>query len=189
MALYIELRPKEVREFIQKESDTDALVKALFLIGTSGKLSFEDFIRGEKFRYILETPSVLFLLGFEEVISFERMKKLHLLSYQKFCIPLDSPKCLLGIPKMVEDSLKIKSRALKQFPSTRRVYDEGIQSLPAKVGIEYTLQITEHMNKEIFIIVTEKKYVPKEDKAFSEELKDAFDDSIKKVEALKSKNA
>lgn len=71
---YVELRPKEVRDFIN-DNDLNYVMEC-YGKQRSNTCSFEEFCLAEKLRYLLNTPSVLFSLTLEEVLTIEQSKLL-----------------------------------------------------------------------------------------------------------------
>ena len=64
----VELRPKEAREFIKREKIGE-LAECLETLKRGENQSFQDFVRAEKFRYILRTPFNLFRMVFDGSIE------------------------------------------------------------------------------------------------------------------------
>ncbi len=187
---YIELRPKAVRDFIKKESDnTRTLISLLAIIGSSGELTFEDFVRGEKFRYILSTPSVLFAIALEGDIPLSKLKELHRAAYMMDCISDSAPENIKNMPEIIKRSLEIKTTSLKDFPHSQETYFKRITTLSRIMGIAYVLQIVDHVNKTLTrIFDIEKCLSPEDDKIFATTLNKSFDAHIDKVlTLLKSK--
>lgn len=142
---YVELRRKEVREFI-KTHDVQYLVRCLTLTGTSGALSFEDFVNAEKFRYILSTPSTFFLMALEGVLNPLQVRELHKLSYSMHCLPADRFFEFRSIPDVVLTAKELIDRLKKCFPQVSTAYFHFLMELPAIKGIEFTLDFASQAN-------------------------------------------
>lgn len=142
---YVELRPKEVRDFMCREKLRD-LIHAL--VSTCVKeQSFELCVRANKFRYVLETPVVLFLMTFEGVIEAAKAQELLTLAYTMGCIPYNGPEHLKSIAKVAAACYSIRKQISVCFPKTAALYVDFIATLPAKVGSRFTLQLAAQANR------------------------------------------
>ncbi len=72
---YCELRGREMREFI-KEYTIDSLLKCFLIWASTREMEFEDYIKAQQFRYILETPVALFSMILDENLSEKQARKL-----------------------------------------------------------------------------------------------------------------
>lgn len=143
---YVELRPQETREFI-KGANLEELIRCLMISITSKKCSFEEFVLAEKFRYILETPALLYAMILDGTLSTLEAKNLFAISYRMNCIDQNAPKGLNKLVEIATDSYKIHQRLLKVFPKMASAYDQYFKALLAKEGIILTLYLAEKTNK------------------------------------------
>lgn len=72
---YVEQRPKEMRDFI-RNNDTNRLVASLLQEIGDRCQDWQTYAESEKLRYIIQTPSALFLLTLEGVLPAEASQKL-----------------------------------------------------------------------------------------------------------------
>ena len=112
--------------------------------------SFDELCIGEQFRYILQTPSVIFLMIFDGTISStigERLLKTAAetaiasdASSGQYMIPMRM------IPKIVQDSLDMKELLSKRLPCLTEKFDQWIKSLPARAGLISTIELALRTN-------------------------------------------
>ncbi|MEM1282936.1 MAG: ankyrin repeat domain-containing protein [Chlamydiota bacterium] len=143
---YVELRGREMRKFIKKNNIKD-LHRCLLLTGTSGELSFEEFVKAEKLRYILSTPSTLFQMALEDSVEPSTVEELHSLAYKMYCLPQDSYPLLKLIPKIALEFKDLIKRLEKCFPETAKSYFDFLSKLSEKKGIILTLNFADQANR------------------------------------------
>lgn len=144
---YAELRPQEVRAFIKLEN-VDELIQCLATALVNRKLSFENFVRAEKFRYILTTPSVLFTMTLDGTLDGTTAKKLLATSYNMDCIQANDPKILQGVVESALECRHLKNR-LQSLPRMAAAYYQYFITLSAKEGIVVTLALARENNKSL----------------------------------------
>jgi hypothetical protein len=142
---YAELRPKESRDFIKSEN-VDELILYLRTTGTSGRLSFEEFVRAEKFRYILETPAVLYTMTLDGTLDSVKAKRLFTISNLMTRMDQNGPKILQNLVEIALECRSLKSRFLPNFPRIAAVYDQYFKAMPATAGILATLTLAQQTN-------------------------------------------
>ncbi len=155
---YAELRPKEAREFIKHHKISD-LVKCL---EKSGKrtCSFEEFTKAEKFRYILQTPSVIFLMIFDGTILLKEGEELLKISVKMDCITDEEVLSLASLFTTVKECIDMRQRIEKMMPCLTKKYDRWITSLPARAGLFFGLEMATKANNVLAQII--KKQCAKE---------------------------
>lgn len=132
MRPYVELRPEEMREFISTD-DLKYLVQCSRKVGQR-TCSFDEFVIGEKFRYIVQTPSAVFLMIFDKILTPEEVEEFII------CDEMSEPyKQLLEVAR---SCLKMKAKLLESIP-----YAQWIRSLPARAGIAFTLEAAKRANQ------------------------------------------
>ena len=135
---YAELRPKEVRAFIK--SDTLNNLMQCFDKVAKRVCTFEEFVKGEKLRYILQTPAVLFTMLLDQSLTNEQGETLVLYALTTGSIPkVVTFPTFVTMPQLVEQCLKMRRLVKKQMPYLLKEYNAWIQSLPARAGIVFTL--------------------------------------------------
>jgi hypothetical protein len=152
---YAELRPKEVRDFIKKHP-----IEKLYLCiekVSNRTCSFDELCIGEQFRYVLETPSVIFLMIFDGTISVEVGGRFLKTSAEAaLAMDASSGQHMLQmrmIPKIVQDSLNMKQLLTKEFPCLAEKFDQWIKSLPARAGMISALGLSSFSNVFLFKLV------------------------------------
>ncbi len=158
MGPYVELRKKEVRKFV-KTCNFQEMAHLLTRVGVSGNVRFEDFIKAEKFRYILCTPSLIFLLGLEGVLNDARVKELHTLSYLLQIFPVNTHPELRSIPDVVRISRELINKLQCCFPRLSKAYYQFLLDLPARGGITVTLDFA---NQAHAAITSKLKHIAKD---------------------------
>ena len=155
---YAELRPKEAREFIKHHKTSD-LVECL---EKSGKrtCSFEEFVKAEKFRYILQTPSVIFLMIFDGTIHLKEGEALLKISVTMDCITDEEMLPLASLIITVKECIDMRQRIEKIMPCLTKKYDQWIASLPARAGFVFGLEMATKANS--FLLQIIKKQSAKE---------------------------
>lgn len=148
LARYVELRPKEVRDFIQSENIQE-LIHYMLVSSMSGQLSFENFVRTEKFRYILQTPPVLFALIFEGVV--DDAKALFLEEFvTKVVYPSHAAlEYLYSLGKIAREGASLIKELELFAPCFARVYREYFKALLARFGIRVTLSLLDQNTQKL----------------------------------------
>lgn len=155
---YIELRPNALRSFLRMHP-LSHLFKCVLDDLSDRCNSFEDFILAEKFRYILQTPSNLFILALEGFINLETAQKLLAAAYDFQLINKDAPNLLPTTVKEAGQCLKCAS-IMRQYNSS--VADEYLQyfkTLPERVGIVPSLKIARQSNDFFLKSFVQKKLI------------------------------
>ncbi|GAB4234359.1 MAG: hypothetical protein Tsb0021_13630 [Chlamydiales bacterium] len=141
---YIELRGKELREFLKENS-----WKYFFEIAIkpSSELKFEEFIILEKFRYVYSSPGVMFKLSLEGVID---LKILNLIcEHHPQKIEQSIEELYIEMYKTIEETLNILKKLDEIFPSISNDYWKYLHGLPSKKKITEILDFSRQANKQI----------------------------------------
>ena len=142
---YVELRPRETREFIQTH-DLTTLQHLLLLRGHHKPISFEQYGIAEKFRYITETPPALFAMIFDGTINQTKALELKEFMIVREAIPLDLSIADSLVPTALE-CVQIKKKLLKISPQTSVAYQKYFTDLPSRIGIEHVVSIAKQTNQ------------------------------------------
>lgn len=140
---YLELRPKETREFVQK-ANLQQLKSLLILSGTTHELTFDEFCQAEKFRYILSTFPVLFALILDGTLDEKESQKWLDTAYELTVVP--HLPILKNLCKIATESITTKLELALFSPKASKAYFEYIQSLNARIGICSVLKIISQTN-------------------------------------------
>ena len=144
---YVELRGKEMREFI-KGNDTKKLAQCLFLNGTNSRhISFEDYVRAEQFRYVLQTPAALFLMALDGTIDEKKVRELNDLAYMMDCIPNSVPPILRTVADVAVECFKMKQSLRRLFPKTSQAYSKYFETLTSRIELKHVLDAAPQANK------------------------------------------
>ena len=135
---YVELRAKEAREFVKAHSVQD-LMQCFYKVAERD-CTFDDFIIGEKFRYFLETPAVIYWMLLDQTLTIDQGKALVQFALSTHTIPEDIRfPTLETMHLLVEECHSMRTLLTKQMPCLLKEYNGWIQSLPARAGIVFTL--------------------------------------------------
>jgi hypothetical protein len=152
---YAELRPQEARDFIKRhpiEELYQCIEKA-----TDRTCSFDELCIGEKFRYILQTPSVIFLMIFDGTISAEVGERF-LKTSAEAALSIDASSGqhllpMLYIPQIAQNSIETKQLLAQKLPCLTEKFDQWINSLPARTGMTSALGLARLANVFLFKLV------------------------------------
>ncbi len=138
---YSEVRPKETRDFVLKEIGNISEFRELL----SGRVSLSrvtQMARLEKFRYILNTPSILFSMGVEEILLPNQVNDLLLLADEFKCLFPRTESAILIIPSLIRKYLRVNKTLIEADKRDKALELRGyLLSLPERVGIIKALTI------------------------------------------------
>ncbi|MGB7979051.1 MAG: ankyrin repeat domain-containing protein [Chlamydiales bacterium] len=143
---YAELRPKEVRDFIQQH-DIAELGRYLFVRGATGDLDFNQVALAEKFRYILETLSVYFSMIFDGTLNKEKAtelaKMISLFDALHTQAKIDAQQLLNTALECIEVREGVRTYSSKAASA----YEEYFKRLPSRTGIKTVLIVATNTNQ------------------------------------------
>lgn len=137
---YCEIRAKEIRTFITATNITEAVNELRSTHPDS--YTFETVILHDRFRYILDTPSVLFSLIYENLLKQTDIEKIMELDH---CNHEDIENHSLII-KQALASKKIKEQLTVMFPKIAKIYDSYLKDQLEKEGVNVFINITNSLN-------------------------------------------
>lgn len=143
MEPYEELRPKEARDFVKKHT-LDFLLNNFMHVG-EGNASFVAYANAEKFRYLLETPSVIFLMMIDNTITIGQGCELLKWSTIIGCITEDDIKRFEEMPMIAEQCRNLLEK-FKGSSDLTKMYFEYIVSLPGQYGLICALAGLKQLN-------------------------------------------
>jgi hypothetical protein len=149
---YAELRPKEARAFMKQHKLID-LEECLDKVAEK-TCSFEEYVKAEKFRYILQTPSVIFLMVFDGTIGLDICIELLATSVSMNYITREEIEPLVSLPEVVNECIKMRQLLQKAMPCLTKKYDPWITSLPARAGLAFALDMARHANTYLLRLMT-----------------------------------
>jgi hypothetical protein len=131
---YVELRPTEVRKFI-KAYRIEELVECLKNAIMNKTVTFESFVKAEKFRYILQTPAVIFSMILDKTVTPEEGNQLLKRSFEMNCIPSDQKDfSWKNLGNVAQQCLTIKETLSKRKDCLVNKYDDFIKTFPGQIG-------------------------------------------------------
>jgi hypothetical protein len=103
---YIELRPQAMRDFIKEQLKEDPmhLLMASVSEAMGRNMSFEEFAKAEKLRYIVQTPAALYAMVLDGSLSAKVAKKLLSTAFMLQLIPAT-------VPKLIKKTIEIAQKA------------------------------------------------------------------------------
>ena len=146
---YIELRGRELRDFVKK-NPVDELIKC-YNKTIGGNCSLEELSKGEKFFYLMNTPSVLFSLTLEGVLSFKDSIKVQNAHIKSRC----EAGFLVGSSIYSLSSIAGNCRDMHKFlldvncPRSASFYLKYVSRLPEKEEIVKVLNSARDLNNYI----------------------------------------
>lgn len=161
---YAELRPKEARAFI-KQYSVEKLAKCLERVGER-VCSFEEFVIAERFRYLLGTPSVIFLMMIDQTITVKEGKALLDHSLTSNCISTYEIRSFKSIPEMAQQCINLQKK-LAPYPDLARQYIGYILSLPGQFGLICAMEGTSMMNNLIEPMIGQQFFIDALSRDFS----------------------
>lgn len=143
---YTELRAKEARDFIKRERIDDLMRAFLASASSHGVHSFEDCVKADRFRYILQTSATLFYMTFEGVIDGAKVQQLLDIAYRTGCIPAEAPIHLRKVSQVAIDCFKMRKLLSLCLPRTAICYIDCVKTLFARIGSRFAIQVLENTN-------------------------------------------
>lgn len=172
---YMELRPKEIREFI-KEHAMDYLVECHNKT-LAKKASLEEFGLAEKFAYLLDSPSVLFSLALEEALTTQES----LLIQQTYIQTRLAENCptdplFYEMTTIAQECISLYEKLVDyDFPETASFYRSYVRALPEKELFLRALDLIGALNEYVTEYLDE--YAETTDKAFLTSLQEGISEA------------
>lgn len=146
---YLELRPCEVRKFIKSHSIRD-LGRLLDLSLSTGQMNFAEYVIAEKFRYILDTPSVLFSIIFDGILNEVDARMVQRMAWNRITeLNPGAPGSLQNIADTALECRKTGQRLKGKFPNTASAYIEYFASLNERVKISLGILLAAKINEAV----------------------------------------
>lgn len=136
----VELRPSETREFIKNHS-IESLLKTLDLTQRTEDLDFSYYPKIEKLRYLLATPSIIFILILEELLTSQQGLLLVKTSINLGIMPSELEMWLNEVIKIAQNGANLSKRLSQSNKQVAKEFVKCITTLPAYVTFANALRI------------------------------------------------
>lgn len=152
-SFYIELAKKECRLF-SETMRVETYLHLCFALSHFNS-SFESYVEAEKYRYILHTPSILFIQGIERSVDRKIIKKLLRIGCDELVIPSEHHEFTRKIPKAVKRAHRDLQAMQQDYPLTHAAYrhlllnrmmEKGIAAV-VKTALEFGAQLQSNFNE------------------------------------------
>lgn len=136
---YVELRGRELRNFMVRES-VAGLMRSWQLAQSdrperNQPVSFEDLVRGEKLRYILSTPSVLFTMIVEGTLAVEKARQIKEIALKTVLAAPHIPQYIKSTVDVAIDCHQMKQKLITFIPTTGALYAKFFEKRSVEVRL------------------------------------------------------